>query len=124
MIKVQFHSTDEFMLEVHAMAQHIEGGIVRVTQELRRSSSLPLSRVFVVATAVVHKPGDDGKPAGRWLLRLDNYVGDMMGIAGIPDPVSAKVADTASSLVSSLETQVRAFGLLPRPGVFQLEGNS
>jgi len=123
-MKVQFHSPDEFLGEVQGFAQHIEGGITRVTREFRRSSSLPLTRVYVVATAVVSKPAEDGRPAGRWLLRLDHYCGDVMGYGVPTDPVSTAVHDKSVQALNRIEDQCRALGLIPRPGVFQEEGKA
>lgn len=126
MIKVQFFDTDEFLEEVARNAPFIEGSVVRVTREYRQGSYQPIKELYVVATAVtvgaVQRVGMD-KPAGRWLLRLDRFCGEVMQVQR-PDEISAKAIDRSASIFEKFENQVRALGLVTRPGVFTAEGGS
>lgn len=116
MVKVQFNIVSEFLVELGKSIGAIQGGVVRVTREVRSKQNYPFQVVTVVATAIVTVPGVEGI---AWLIELRQFVGEaLVGDNVRGDPVHGN----ADKVMNQIEEHFKDSGLDIRAGIFTLGG--
>jgi hypothetical protein len=102
---VRFYAVDEFLDELERDAAEAERGIVRLTNIYASSATLPFRHLSVVATYAVRGV----------VVRLERYVGDLVGTRTHDDPV----VDRATGIQRTIEAKVRDLGLEIRAGTLE-----
>lgn len=102
---VRFNQVEEFLEELAKDKDHIERGIVRLTNLYRPSRQVPsIQHLSVVATMRV----------GRDIIRLEVYCGDLWHLDR-----DQPVLDRAKALHTTLEEGCARLGLEVRAGVLE-----
>lgn len=99
---IKFNSTDEYEEELVKNAPNVHGKILRITKRAQFTSMS--RRLFVTAT---HRVGDE-------IIRLDRYVGELVG-SKIPD---APVYRQADAIMNALENTAKKLGIEVRAGMY------
>lgn len=105
---VHFNAVEEFIDELRAdgAGEGVDRQIVRVTLELRPTQHFPIRNLMVLASYRV--AGKD--------VRLERFVGQIMGDGGGWDASDRKVLDEADTITDRLKVVIHECGLVARAG--------
>lgn len=104
-LRVRFNEAPEFVRELEQDRELVERGLVRVTKAYRPAMGGVLTRVTVLAGAIV-----DGRP-----VILERLVGDLWGNPAADNLVNAD----ADAYIATLEAEVQRLGLTARGGLLE-----
>lgn len=109
---VRFNVVEEFLDELRADGtEGVDRQIVRVTLELRPTQHFPIRNLMVLASYRVA-----GKDV---LVRLERFVGQIMGDGGGWDASDRKVLDEADTITDRLKVVIHECGLVARAGILE-----